>query len=124
MATSGAPGSSTSIRVCGQATINAGAEPLYVVDGVIWNNSNSSGSSVGIGDALGNGSVSTVSPLSSLNPSDIVSMEVLKASLPSITTTCRRRVWSSRTTVSATPLSSVRKPTGRMPSSVFNVLYF
>lgn len=78
MATSGAPGSSTSIRVRGQATINAGAEPLYVVDGVIWNNSNSSGSSVGLGDALGNGSVSTVSPLSSLNPSDIVSMEVLK----------------------------------------------
>lgn len=78
MATSGAPGSSTSIRVRGQATINAGAEPLYVVDGVIWNNSNSSGSSVGLGDALGNGFVSTVSPLSSLNPSDIVSMEVLK----------------------------------------------
>lgn len=45
MATSGAPGSSTSIRVRGQATINAGAEPLYVVDGVIWNNSNTSGSS-------------------------------------------------------------------------------
>lgn len=78
MATSGAPGSSTSIRVRGQATINAGAEPLYVVDGVIWNNSNTSGSSVGLGDALGNGAVSTVSPLSSLNPSDIVSMEVLK----------------------------------------------
>ena len=78
MATSGAPGSSTSIRVRGQATINAGAEPLYVVDGVIWNNSNTSGSSVGLGDTLGNGSVSTVSPLSSLNPSDIVSMEVLK----------------------------------------------
>ena len=78
MATSGAPGSSTSIRVRGQATINAGAEPLYVVDGVIWNNSNSSGSSVGLGDALGNGSISTVSPLSTLNPSDIVSMEVLK----------------------------------------------
>ena len=78
MATSGAPGSSTSIRVRGQATNKPGAEPLYVVDGVIWNNSNSSGSSVGLGDALGNGSVSTVSPLSSLNPSDIVSMEVLK----------------------------------------------
>lgn len=168
MATSGAPGSSTSIRVRGQATINAGAEPLYVVDGVIWNNSNTSGSSVGLGDALGNGSVSTVSPLSSLNPSDIVSMEVLKdasataiygaqgsngvvlittkrgkageakftydgmvawqrqesaltcsisASLQSITTTCRRRVWCTRTTVSATLRSSVREPTGRMPSS-------
>lgn len=78
MATSGAPGSSTSIRVRGQATINAGAEPLYVVDGVIWNNGNSSGASVGLGDALGNGSVSSISPLSTINPADIVSMEVLK----------------------------------------------
>jgi TonB-linked SusC/RagA family outer membrane protein len=78
VSTSGAPGSSTSIRVRGQATINAGAEPLYVVDGVIWNNTNSSGASVGLGDALGNGAVSTVSPLSTINPSDIVSMEVLK----------------------------------------------
>ena len=68
MSTSGAPGSSSSIRVRGQATINAGAEPLYVVDGVIWNNSNSSGASVGLGDALGNGSVSSVSPLSTINP--------------------------------------------------------
>jgi TonB-linked SusC/RagA family outer membrane protein len=78
MATSGAPGSSTSIRVRGQATINAGAEPLYVIDGVIWNNSNSSGASVGLGDRLGNGSVSSVSPLSTINPNDIVSMEILK----------------------------------------------
>ena len=31
--TSGAPGSSSSIRVRGQATINANAEPLYVIDG-------------------------------------------------------------------------------------------
>ena len=78
MATSGAPGSSSSIRVRGQATINAGAEPLYVIDGVIWNNSNSSGASVGLGDRLGNGSVSSVSPLSTINPADIVSMEILK----------------------------------------------
>ena len=78
VSTSGAPGSSTSIRVRGQATINAGAEPLYVIDGVIWNNSNSSGASVGLGDKLGNGSVSSVSPLSTINPQDIVSMEILK----------------------------------------------
>jgi len=31
--TSGAPGSSSSIRVRGQATVNANAEPLYVIDG-------------------------------------------------------------------------------------------
>ena len=76
--TSGAPGSSSSIRVRGQATINAGAEPLYVIDGVIVQSTGSSGASLGLGDALGNGSVSTVSPLSTINPADIVSMEVLK----------------------------------------------
>ena len=78
VATSGAPGSSTSIRVRGQSTINAGAEPLYVIDGVIFQGGGSSGSSLGLGDALGNGSVSTVSPMSTINPADIVSMEILK----------------------------------------------
>ena len=76
--TSGAPGSSSSIRVRGQATINANAEPLYVIDGVIVQGNGSSGSSFGLGDALGNGSVSTISPLSTINPADIVSMEILK----------------------------------------------
>lgn len=76
--TSGAPGSSSSIRVRGQATINANAEPLYVVDGVIMQGGGQSGADFGLGDALGNGAVSTVSPLSTINPSDIVSMEILK----------------------------------------------
>ena len=76
--TSGAPGSSSSIRVRGQATINAGAEPLYVIDGVIVQGNGSSGASFGLGDALGNGKVSTISPLSTINPQDIVSMEILK----------------------------------------------
>lgn len=78
VATSGAPGSSSSIRVRGQATINANAEPLYVIDGVIVQGGGYSGSSFGLGDALGNGKVSTISPLSTINPSDIVSMEILK----------------------------------------------
>ncbi|MCI5619774.1 MAG: TonB-dependent receptor [Rikenellaceae bacterium] len=76
--TSGAPGSSSSIRVRGQATINANAEPLYVIDGVIIQGGGSSGSDFGLGDALGNGRVSTISPLSTINPADIVSMEILK----------------------------------------------
>ncbi|MDR0893173.1 MAG: TonB-dependent receptor [Mediterranea sp.] len=76
--TSGAPGSSASIRVRGQGTINAGAEPLYVIDGVIVQGQGASGASFGLGDALGNGTISTVSPLSTINPSDIVSMEILK----------------------------------------------
>ena len=76
--TSGAPGSSSSIRVRGQATINANAEPLYVIDGVIMQGGGNSGADFGLGDALGNGKVSTISPLSTINPSDIVSMEILK----------------------------------------------
>ncbi len=76
--TSGAPGSSVSIRVRGQSTINANAEPLYVIDGVIVQGGGNSGASFGLGDALGNGPISTISPLSTINPADILSMEILK----------------------------------------------
>lgn len=78
VANTGAPGSSSSIRVRGQATINSNAEPLYVIDGVIMQGGGQSGQDFGLGDKLGNGSVSTVSPLSTINPADIVSMEILK----------------------------------------------
>lgn len=76
--TSGAPGSSSSIRVRGQGTINANAEPLYVIDGVIMQGNSNTGADFGLGDKLGNGKVSTISPLSTINPADIVSMEILK----------------------------------------------
>ena len=67
--TSGAPGSSVSIRVRGIATLNADAEPLYVIDGVIVQKQ-------GISD--NNRAFSTASPLANINPSDILSMEILK----------------------------------------------
>jgi len=76
--TSGQPGSSVSIRVRGQSTINAKAEPLYVIDGVPVQIKGTSGADFGLGDALGNGTISTISPLSTINPSDIISMEILK----------------------------------------------
>jgi len=76
--TSGAPGSSVSIRVRGQSTINSNAEPLYVIDGIPVQVHGHSGADFGLGDALGNGAVSTISPLSTINPSDIISMEILK----------------------------------------------
>lgn len=78
VATSGAPGSSSSVRVRGIATINAGADPLYVIDGVVVQSGGNSGASYGLGDALGNGPTSTISPLSTIDPADIVSMEILK----------------------------------------------
>ena len=60
------------------ATINANAEPLYVIDGVIVQSQGTSGADYGLGDALGNGRNSTISPLSTIDPADIVSMEILK----------------------------------------------
>ncbi len=78
VSTSGAPGTASSIRVRGTATINSNAEPLYVIDGVIVQTGSTSGSSLGFGDALDNGPTSTISPLSTINPADIVSMEILK----------------------------------------------
>ena len=78
ISTSGAPGTSSAIRVRGQATINANAEPLYVIDGVIVQSGGQSGADYGLGDALGNGKMSTISPLSTIAPEDIVSMEILK----------------------------------------------
>ena len=73
VSTSGAPGGAVSIRIRGQSTINAGAEPLYVIDGVPANTSNGNA-----GLSLGNGKASSISPLASLNPGDILSMEILK----------------------------------------------
>jgi len=80
--TSGQPGSASSVIIRGLATINAGTQPLYVIDGVVFQNGSrdggTSGQSYGLGDKLGNGSVSTISPLSTIDPADIVNIEVLK----------------------------------------------
>lgn len=77
--TSGQPGSSVSMRIRGQGTLNANAaEPLYVVDGIQIQNVSQSGGAVGFGDRLGNSPVATFSGLSAINPADILSVEVLK----------------------------------------------
>ena len=67
----GQPGSSFSARIRGGNSINAGNEPLFVVDGVIL-----------YGNSSTNAGVSRVSaslnPLAAINPNDIESVEVLK----------------------------------------------
>jgi TonB-linked SusC/RagA family outer membrane protein len=60
------PGGGLSIRIRGQASVNAGSEPLYVVDGVPLGTGSGAGLSTGR-DAL-----------NFLNPSDIASVTVLK----------------------------------------------
>ncbi|MGQ7946559.1 SusC/RagA family TonB-linked outer membrane protein [Flavobacterium sp. WC2509] len=64
----GVPGSDVFIRVRGATSINAGNDPLYVVDGVFINNA-----------SLQNiAQDRATSPLADINPSDIESIEILK----------------------------------------------
>lgn len=65
---SGQPGGATSIRIRGGNSIMAGNEPLYVIDGVLMESQQNFS---WIGSPAENG-------LSSINPNDIKSVEVLK----------------------------------------------
>jgi TonB-linked SusC/RagA family outer membrane protein len=66
---SGQPGGSVSIRIRGAGSIQGGNEPLYVVDGFpFYNNAASAGTLSG----------ADINPLSSLNPGDIESIDILK----------------------------------------------
>lgn len=69
---SGRPGASSSVRIRGGNSITAGNEPLYVVDGILIYNDNTN-SSAGVTYAG-----ASVNVMSTINPSDIESMEVLK----------------------------------------------
>ena len=60
---SGSPGGNISVRIRGTNSINGNSEPLYVVDGIQISNG---------------GGINDVSPLSTINPNDIESVEVLK----------------------------------------------
>lgn len=68
---SGQPGSGAAIRVRGGTSINAGNEPLYVIDGFpVYNGDESVDAGVTSGEKI--------NPLANINPSDIESIEVLK----------------------------------------------
>lgn len=71
-ASSGQPGAASQIRIRGGNSVNASNEPLYVIDGFIYYKDDSS-MKTGLG-AIG----SSLNPLSSINPQDIESVEVLK----------------------------------------------
>ena len=63
---SGKPGAETSIRIRGTTSINAGNEPLYVIDGMLIT---SDGNDMSTGVTLG----PRIGPLASINPNDIES---------------------------------------------------
>jgi TonB-linked SusC/RagA family outer membrane protein len=74
--TSSEPGGGVSIRIRGANSLNAGSEPLYVIDGLpIDNGSLLSASSGGAGTGTNN---NPRNPLNSINPNDIASIEILK----------------------------------------------
>lgn len=68
------PGGGMSINIRGAGSINAGTEPLYVIDGVIVNNAPVAATG-GVGFTNNR---TPRNPLNSLNPADIESIEVLK----------------------------------------------
>lgn len=72
---SGSPGGGISIRVRGTTSINASSDPLYVVDGIPVNSTTNftGGSTFDFG-----GGTQGINVLSSINPSDVQSIEVLK----------------------------------------------
>ena len=67
---SGQPGASTSFRIRGTGTLNASAEPLYVIDGVATTNASYSQNAASANTTAG--------ILSTINPQDIESITVLK----------------------------------------------
>ncbi|MDR0745634.1 MAG: TonB-dependent receptor [Mediterranea sp.] len=81
---SGAPGSTSTIRIRGSNSITGGNEPLYVIDGlIVYNDNTSTRTGVGVStSAVGSGTTSLydggLNPLAFLNASDIESIEVLK----------------------------------------------
>ncbi len=79
---SGAPGGGVQILIRGVSTINAGFQPLYVIDGVIIDNSTiSNGLNVISQAARGNLSSSQDQPTNraaDLNPNDIENIQILK----------------------------------------------
>lgn len=66
---SGMPGSSFNVRIRGEGSLQAGSEPLYVIDGVPFSSSPLNQFSIANGNQ---------SPLNSINPNDIERIDVLK----------------------------------------------
>ncbi|WP_293302338.1 TonB-dependent receptor [Pedobacter sp. UBA4863] len=70
----GAPGAGLSIRIRGSNSFLGGTEPLYVIDGVPFNNSSSGSTPMSIGDD----EKQTLNAMSFINPDDIESIDILK----------------------------------------------
>jgi TonB-linked SusC/RagA family outer membrane protein len=70
----GAPGAGLSIRIRGSNSFLGGTEPLYVIDGVPFNNTNSGGTP----SSIGGDEKQTLNILAFLDPNEIESIDILK----------------------------------------------
>lgn len=78
---SGAPGGGVQVQIRGSNTVNGAYQPLYVIDGVIVNNSaiqTGLNSITGAGGGVTNVQDQMVNRVADLNPEDIETMEILK----------------------------------------------
>jgi TonB-linked SusC/RagA family outer membrane protein len=76
---SGQPGASSTIRIRGGNSINGGNEPLFVIDGfIVYNDNNNSKTNVGQELSAIGGIDANINLLSTINPADIESIEILK----------------------------------------------
>ncbi len=73
--TSSEPGGGLSVRIRGASSVNAGNDPLYVIDGLPIDNNAPISGAAGRGFPAGS---QARNPLNSLNPNDIESVEILK----------------------------------------------
>jgi TonB-linked SusC/RagA family outer membrane protein len=77
--TSGEPGAGPTIRIRGTGSISAGNDPLFVVDGVpISKNVTNVGIQGELARRAGRFQEPAVNPLATINPNDIVSIDILK----------------------------------------------
>ncbi len=75
---SGTPGGATSIRVRGTSSITGSNEPLYVIDGIQVSGEGQRAAGFDWSGGAGGQQNNSVSPLASISPNDIESIEVLK----------------------------------------------
>ncbi|MBK6995523.1 MAG: TonB-dependent receptor plug domain-containing protein [Lewinellaceae bacterium] len=82
IANSGAPGGGTTVKLRGITTLNSNSQPLYIVDGVYYDNSNYRSNTNFVSAAAGQGSTryqdNPSSRVADLDPEDIERIEVLK----------------------------------------------
>ena len=102
----GAPGAGISVRIRGNSSINAGNEPLYVIDGIPVITGDFSSAAYGGQD---------FNALSDLNPSDIESIQVLKDAAAS-------SIYGSRASNGVVLITTKRGSAGK-PKINFNAYY-